>query len=125
MRVKHVCCSVGTKLFRIVIFNVNIARETFPASLHGIASSLLIETGTRYDLEALLEHILIAFESNLHMPPDKIHSRYTALLHKTGNRIRVGGKEGIFDSVDIDGYLILKTSSTTERIVSGTIELID
>ncbi|MBD3391367.1 MAG: biotin--[acetyl-CoA-carboxylase] ligase [Chitinivibrionales bacterium] len=100
--------------------NVNVGTEQFPGNLRGIATSVLIETGSPADMARLLRETITRFERWRRAPAPGAHAAYARRLYRPGVPVRIDGKEGIFDGVREDGCLFLRTEQGIECILSGT-----
>ena len=105
--------------------NVNITREQFPLSIREHATSMMIETGQRFDCAALLCDICRFFQEYLRLPGSEAHGLYRKRLYGMGRRIAINGHSGFFRDVLEDGRLSIESNTMTAPISSGTIQFID
>ena len=100
--------------------NVNMRRDDFPPELRSIATSILIETGRKCSLSALLRTILKQYMVVLSADRQKIHSMYSEKLYGKGTTISINGLTGVFSSVAPDGRLQLINNGIPVMIGSGS-----
>jgi BirA family biotin operon repressor/biotin-[acetyl-CoA-carboxylase] ligase len=105
--------------------NVNITREQFPLSIRERATSMMIETGQRFDCAALLCDICRFFQEYLRLPGGEAHDYYRKRLYGMGRRIAVNGHSGLLRDVLEDGRLCIESNAIVAPISSGTIQFID
>jgi BirA family biotin operon repressor/biotin-[acetyl-CoA-carboxylase] ligase len=105
--------------------NVNITREQFPPEIRERATSMMIETGQRFDCAALLCHICRLFQEYLLLPGGEAHDLYRNHLYGKGRRIAINGHSGIFQDVLEDGRLCVESNTLKAPISSGSIQFID
>ena len=100
---------------------VNVNQTSFPEDLRNVATSLRIETGVEYSKHDLLDHVVA--ESLRHAGQGKqeilkqFEERSSYVRDKAvvvDNRMR-----GITAGLDENGFLLLKTDSGIETIISG------
>lgn len=89
--------------------NITIKEHEFPGELRSIATSLLIETGKRYSHSAVLRNVLDRYHENCSGNQSLMHEAYVKRLFGMHRVIEVDGHSGIFDGVEIDGRLRIKT----------------
>lgn len=99
--------------------NISIKRDDFPLELQTVATSLIIETGTRYSRSVILEKILDRYNANLVANLKKIHYAYSGRLYGLGRPAEIEGTRGIFMGVKIDGRLKLKVGHDVMYFLSG------
>jgi BirA family transcriptional regulator, biotin operon repressor / biotin---[acetyl-CoA-carboxylase] ligase len=104
--------------------NVNGDHDFFPGVLRESATSMEIQTNTSFDIAQLLWDICRRFQTNRFIDPRLLHSIYVNSLFRRGSPIRIGGKQGIFETVLEDGRLCLNTGAHVEHLLSGSIEFI-
>lgn len=100
--------------------NVNTGEEEFPPELRTIATSVLIETGKKCSLSALLRTILKQFSVILSSDQNIAHALYSERLYGKGETIGINGLKGIFSSVEPDGRLKLINNGIPVMIYSGS-----
>jgi BirA family biotin operon repressor/biotin-[acetyl-CoA-carboxylase] ligase len=101
--------------------NVNIAQDDFPGDLRGVVTSVLMETGEEYVLDALLERILQEYNFIIKHGPKGAHAVYAGNLYKKGYPAAVGRHSGTFVTVEIDGRLRLDTANGPVLLSSGSL----
>lgn len=99
--------------------NITIKTDEFPAELNGIATSLLIETGKRHSRSLVLKNVLERYHANCATDPALLHQAYTGRLYGTHRAVEVDGHRGIFDGVEIDGRLKLKSGRELFYAMTG------
>jgi|SRR5690554_633664 len=124
--------SKGDKLERVVIgigFNVN--QTSFQGNFNLPPSSLKIEVGQSIEREMLLAEFLNVFEEILENVVDNpawILREWKERCRMLGEKISITEddkvKYGIFDDIDDDGFLILKTEKGLEKIYYGDVSLV-
>jgi biotin-[acetyl-CoA-carboxylase] ligase BirA-like protein len=100
--------------------NVNLLTDDFPEDLRDIATSVLIETGQRSDLNDIFQMILDTFCKYLKTDEFSAHEKYCSKLYRIGDYMELEGIQGIFDGVESDGRLRLDTKNSIRHFVSGT-----
>lgn len=104
--------------------NVNVRLQDLPPSLRMIATSLHIETGATFSIPALLHAIAAGFERYRHMAAPQAHATYVQRLYRLGWRVRLGDREGIFQSVGDDGRACIVGQTEMKHISSGPLHFI-
>ena len=122
----------GGKLEFIVVgigVNVNVPPDLLP-HLASDATSLLAETGREFDRSALLAALMEGLELRYEQLKrgQSPREEWAARLATLGQRIRVatpdGTLEGVAESVDEDGALLLRTDDgVRHRVVTGDVTL--
>ncbi len=124
--------SSGNKLEKVVIgIGLNVNQITFHGNYNVEPTSLKIELeNQRINRETLLAEILNNFEETLYRfvyNKKYILNEWKEHCSMIGERISItdGDKEifGIFDDIDDDGFLLLKTRSGIEKIRFGDVTL--
>jgi biotin-[acetyl-CoA-carboxylase] ligase BirA-like protein len=100
--------------------NVNISRSEFPVELQQIATSVLMETGQKCSLSALLRTILKQYTLCIAADQEKTHTFYVERLYGRGRIIGINGLKGIFTSVAPDGRLKLVNKGIPVLVHSGS-----
>lgn len=123
--------SRGEKLDRVVIgIGLNVNQSVFQGNFNVPPASLRNETGQNVEREMLLAELLNVFEEIL----DKVIKSPKWILKEWKERCRMIGekisitendktKYGIFDDIDNEGFLILKTTKGSEKIYFGDVSL--
>ena len=101
--------------------NVNIAQDDFPRDLHKTTTSVLMEIGEEYVLDALLDRVLREYEFIIKRGPKGAHAVYVGNLYKKGCQAAVGPHAGTFVTVEADGRLRLDTAQGPMLLSSGTL----
>jgi len=121
--VRHVIVGLGA--------NINLEAQAFPPELRHSATSLLMETGRRCDLEPLAWAVLYRFltraEEGLRRPAALL-ARWRELDCTGGAYVRVeaAGKalEGECLGVDEDWCLLVRTTQGPRRVTAGEVTLL-
>jgi BirA family transcriptional regulator, biotin operon repressor / biotin---[acetyl-CoA-carboxylase] ligase len=124
--------SQGSKLDRLVIgIGINVNQTAFQGAFKIPPTSLFMETGENVEREILLAEFLNIFEENLFRledNPDLILNDWRNRCSMIGERITIeeDGKirSGIFDDIDNNGYLMLKSEGKIETIHFGDVSLV-
>lgn len=130
-------CGVLTELdaemdrinYSVVGIGVNVNNK-LNAGLHGKATTLFKENGSRVSRVKLLRSILKNFDENYSKLMDDnydfIRKSWISFSNIIDRKIRVGdghiSMEGVVTGVDEDGSLILKTEMGIQRVLSGNVE---
>jgi len=113
----------------VVLLGIGVnLNNPIPGHLHE-ATSLSKEAGMEIDIDAFLASLLGRLEDlllTLENDPEKALARWTELSETLGRRIVVKDSsgsilEGVAESVDRDGALILDCGSCSVRVLSGTV----
>ena len=123
--------SRGKKLDRMVIgIGVNVNQTSFQGKFNIDPTSIRNETGQNANRERLLAELLNSFEEQLSYVkryPSKILKSWRAKCRMIGEHVTITNdnitKQGIFDDLNKDGFLILKTDKKVEVIKSGDVSL--
>ncbi len=124
--------SQGSKIEKVVIgVGLNVNQMMFQGSFSIQPTSLKIEMNDEtVDREVLLAELLNTFEENLEKllkKPENILKEWKARCRMIGERITIvegdSVKYGIFEDVDDEGFLLLKTKDKTEKIHFGDVSL--
>jgi biotin-(acetyl-CoA carboxylase) ligase len=105
--------------------NVNMLLEAFPAHLHSVITSVLIETGKKIPLSTLMRKIIESYKDFIGKNTQESHSQYCSLLHYQNERVTINTTEGIFKTVTIDGQAVIETDSGSATIKTGTIRCVE
>ncbi len=105
--------------------NVNTETDDFPAEIRGGATSMLVESGTRINVRALLSEICVRFQNYRFAPASEAHERYLGRLRGLGERVRTNGRTGVFETVAEDGRLCMHTDGKSDYFSSGPMYFID
>ncbi|OGU27109.1 MAG: biotin--[acetyl-CoA-carboxylase] ligase [Ignavibacteria bacterium GWA2_35_9] len=124
--------SKGEKIERVVIgIGINVNQTSFQGSFNVQPTSLKNETGGTVIRETLLAELLNVFEETL----EQVISNYKWILKEwkqrcgmIGERISVSDgektKNGIFDDIDENGFMILKNKDKVEKIYFGDVSIV-
>lgn len=96
---------------------VNVKKHSLPHSLS--ATSILAETGQQTPLSTLLHNILRLFHENRFSDQKLVHRQYLKRTNPSGSLIKVNGREGILEDIDIEGGLLINFQGTLVRITDG------
>jgi BirA family transcriptional regulator, biotin operon repressor / biotin---[acetyl-CoA-carboxylase] ligase len=124
--------SKGEKLDRVVVgIGLNVNQTNFQGSFKIPPTSLRNETGQNIEREMLLAEFLNVFEEILEYVaanPDWILREWKERCRMIGEKISISEndsvKYGIFDDLDEEGFLILKTDKRTEKIYFGDVSVV-
>ena len=123
--------SQGSRIDRVVIgIGVNVNQNSFQGVFNYPPTSIRNELGRSVERERLLAELLNNFEAEI----EKMKIDKSELLNDWKSRCRMIGerisifeddkeKFGIFDDIDDNGFLLLKTKDGMERIHFGDVSL--
>jgi BirA family biotin operon repressor/biotin-[acetyl-CoA-carboxylase] ligase len=124
--------SKGEKIESVVIgIGINVNQTSFQGSYNIQPTSLKMETGENVERETLLAELLNVFEETL----GQVISNYKWVLKEWKERCRMIGekisvsngektKNGIFDDLDENGFMILKNKDKIEKIYFGDVSIV-
>lgn len=123
--------SKGSKIDRLVIgIGLNVNQNFFQGAFHLEPTSLRLELHHVVEREHLLAEILNIFEEHLVRlldNPDEILNEWRARCRMIGEKISIVEGEdtryGIFDDIDENGFLLLRSGNITEKIHFGDVSL--
>ncbi len=123
--------SKGSKLNKVVIgIGINVNQPNFPGKFDIQPTSIRREFHELVNRERLLSEILNNFEDILLIiksDPNKILNDWRSRCKMIGEKIKIVEgdkiKVGIFDDIDENGILILKSGDKTEKIHFGDVSL--
>ena len=123
--------SRSDKIEKIIVgMGINVNQPTFAGKYDIRPTSIRIESKREVSREKLLSEILNQFEENLLLlekSSSKILNAWRLRCKMIGEKVKIiRGKEtkfGIFDDIDHNGFLILKTREGYEKIHGGDISL--
>ena len=112
--------------------NVNFSADDLPQNPKIPASSLLLETGRRWDLDEILESVLAHFDELFMQLQDgawnDLRNEFESRDILRGRRVRVEmpshSFEGIADGLGEDGILRVRVDNEMRRVVAGDVTLI-
>ncbi len=121
--------SKGEKLERVVVgIGLNVNQTIFQGNFNIPPTSLRNETGHTIEREMFLAELLNVFEETLesvYKNPNWILKEWKQRCRMIGEKISVTEDEkvkyGIFDDIDENGFLLLRTNKKTEKIYSGDV----
>jgi len=123
--------SKGEKLERVVVgMGLNVNQTIFQGSFNIPPTSIKNETGQTIEREMLLAELLIVFEETL----ENIITNSKWILKEWKQRCRMIGekisvtedekvKYRIFDDIDENGFLLLRSNKKIEKIYSGDVSI--
>ncbi len=123
--------SEGSKLKRLVIgIGLNVNQATFQGKYLVLPTSLKLEIKKNVGRERVLSEIFNTLEENFNLlspDRDKLTQMWRSRCRMIGEKIKVyhRGEEkfGIFDDINEEGLLLLKTHEKIERISFGEVSL--
>ena len=123
--------SKGSKLERVIIgMGLNVNQPSFPGKFKITPTLIRLELKRNVSREKLLSELLNNFEENIKIlehAPDKILSDWKNRCKLLGEKIKIAAGEttkfGIFEDIDEQGFLILKTQNGKEKIHFGDMSL--
>lgn len=121
--------SQGNKIERVVIgVGLNVNQGLFQGNFNLEPTSVKLELGENVDREKLLAELLNTFEElllKIDSKPDEIMKDWKDRCNLIGEKISVtedgNTKYGIFDDLDEEGFLMLKTKNKIEKIHFGDV----
>jgi len=124
--------SKGSRIDRLVIgIGLNVNQIAFQRKFTVEPTSLKKELGQPVEREKTLAEILNNMEEMLNSSinfPDKILEDWKAKCKMIGKRITVFNddvtKQGIFNDIDKDGFIILRTDDKMETLHSGDVSIL-
>jgi BirA family biotin operon repressor/biotin-[acetyl-CoA-carboxylase] ligase len=123
--------SAGKKIERVVTgIGINVNQTSFQGIYKIPPTSIKQESGNNIDREVLLAEVLNIFEEILQWiddKPNEILKDWKARCRMIGEKISVTEGDqvryGIFDDIDDEGFLILKTGRKFEKIYFGDVSI--
>ena len=123
--------SAGKKIERVVTgIGINVNQSSFQGIYKIPPTSIKQESGNNIDREVLLAEVLNIFEEILQWiddKPNEILKDWKARCRMIGEKISVTEGDqvryGIFDDIDDEGFLILKTGRKFEKIYFGDVSI--
>lgn len=123
--------SSGKKIERVVIgIGINVNQVSFQGNFKIGPTSIKNESDQNIEREILLAEVLNIFEEILQWieeKPDAILKDWKARCRMIGEKISVTEgdkvKYGIFDDIDDEGFLILKSGKKLEKIYFGDVSI--
>lgn len=124
--------SQGSKVDRVVVgIGVNVNQSMFHGQFNYPPTSIRMELGREVEREKLLAEILNNFEFYLEKilkEPTYITREWKEKCRMIGEKIYVKEgetiKNGIFDDIDEEGFLLLKTKTGIEKITIGDVSIV-
>lgn len=124
--------SQGSKIDRVVVgIGVNVNQSMFQGQFNYPPTSIRIELGREVEREKLLAEILNNFEfflSKITNEPEYITREWKEKCRMLGEKVYIKEgeivKNGIFEDIDKEGFLLLKTKEGIEKITIGDVGLI-
>jgi BirA family biotin operon repressor/biotin-[acetyl-CoA-carboxylase] ligase len=103
---------------------LNVATETFPPELDGIATSLRL-AGHTSEPEAVLAELLPALGQWLPAPEDRVLLAWSRRDALRGETVRWAGGEGIAAGIDPNGGLLVDTVGGRVKLDAGEVHLVN
>ncbi|MGQ9797847.1 MAG: biotin--[acetyl-CoA-carboxylase] ligase [Ignavibacterium sp.] len=124
--------SQGNKIDRVVVgIGVNVNQSMFQGQFNYPPTSIRIELGKEVEREKLLAEILNNFEfylSKILNEPEYITREWKEKCKILGEKVYIKEgetvKNGIFEDIDKEGFLLLRTKEGIEKITIGDVSLI-
>lgn len=124
--------SQGSKMDRVVVgIGVNVNQSMFQGQFNYPPTSIRIELGKEVEREKLLAEILNNFEfylSKILDEPKYITREWKEKCKMLGEKVYIKEgeivKNGIFEDIDKEGFLLLRTKEGIEKITIGDVSLI-
>ncbi|MCL6495838.1 MAG: biotin--[acetyl-CoA-carboxylase] ligase, partial [Ignavibacterium sp.] len=124
--------SQGNRIDRVVVgIGVNVNQSIFQGQFNYPPTSIRIELGREVEREKLLAEILNNFEfylSKILDEPEYITREWKEKCRMLGEKVYIKEgeivKNGIFEDIDKEGFLLLKTKEGIEKITIGDVSLI-
>lgn len=123
---------LGNKIDKLVVgIGLNVNQTMFQGNFSIPPTSIKVETGIEVNRERLLGEILNSFEEVLNrifVSPETVLDDWRSRCRMIGEKIIVedeaGSKTGVFDDIDDQGFLILRTDNNKyEKIHIGNVSL--
>ncbi len=123
--------STGKKIERVITgIGINVNQTSFQGIYNIPPTSIKEESGNNIEREILLAEVLNIFEEIIQWiddKPDEILKDWKARCRMIGEKISVTEGEkvkyGIFDDLDDQGFLILRTGGKLEKIYFGDVSI--
>lgn len=123
--------SHGKKVEKIVTgIGVNVNQILFQGKYQVPPTSIKLETGKEMERENLLAEILNNFENNLFeivRKPKSILNEWKSKCNMIGDKITITEgekiKQGIFDDIDENGFILLKRNGKLETVHTGDVSI--
>ncbi len=123
--------SKNTKLDRVVIgIGINVNQGNFPGKYLLPPTSVIKEFNSKVSRERLLSEVLNIFEETLNRideNPQSVIEDWKEKCKMIGEKINIVSdsetKFGVFEDIDEEGFLILKSGQKRERIHYGEVSL--
>jgi BirA family transcriptional regulator, biotin operon repressor / biotin---[acetyl-CoA-carboxylase] ligase len=123
--------SAGKTIERVVTgIGINVNQTSFQGNFKIPPTSIKEESGANIEREMMLAEVLNIFEEILQWiddKPDEILKDWKARCRMIGEKISVTEGDqvryGIFDDIDEQGFLILKTGRKLEKIFFGDVSI--
>ncbi len=123
--------SAGKKIERVITgIGINVNQTSFQGIFNIPPTSIKEESGNNIEREVLLAEVLNIFEELIQWiddKPDAILKDWKVRCRSIGEKISVTEgdqvKYGIFDDIDDEGFLILKTGKKLEKIYFGDVSI--
>jgi BirA family biotin operon repressor/biotin-[acetyl-CoA-carboxylase] ligase len=122
----------GNKVDKLVVgIGLNVNQTLFQGNFSTPPTSIKIETGTEVNRELLFGEILNNFEevlNRIYISPETVLDDWRARCRMIGEKIIIeeesNSKTGVFDDIDEQGFLVLRTDNNTfEKIHLGSVSL--
>lgn len=108
----------------LVGIGLNVNEDSFPADLATPPTSLLLESGQRFDRTHVFHRLMEAMDRVLALPEAETTNAYEAALEGVGGQVTLqDGRDGRMLGVDASGGLILDTESGPLVVHSGDVSL--
>lgn len=102
-------------------FGLNVNQETidFDPSIRTIATSMFQQTNQKIELDALLNDIIIAFETALEIDDILIHNLYKKYSLIWGTEALLNNELVFISKIEMDGSLVISKNGKNQTIYAG------
>lgn len=124
----------GSKISDVIVgVGINVNQAHFAPEIAAIATSILVETGSKIDKDSLIDAVMSAFSNNYSIYQETYDMRsltedYHAFLANRNQEVRVldpkGEYEGIALGINLRGELLVrKQDDTIEEVYAGEVSV--
>lgn len=99
---------------------INVNQQRFPTGLGEVATSVYLETGQTFDLETLLQRVIVLSLHYTKLPrPEILREFEECSSYARGKAVEVEGVLGVTMGLDKSGFLLMKTASGVHTVTAG------